>query len=627
MPEDNGICAKAKLFFEKADEAAANYNFDYAIDLYLQGLRCNPDALQDGHLQLRELALRRQAKGGKKPSIMERMKYSRGKNPLEQLLNAEYLMARDPEHLPYIEAMLKAAVAGGYNQTAKWIADLLFAANNASQSPSAHAYLLLKDSYAAIGLWDRALAACQYAAKLRPDDGEIADEAKRLSAELTVSRGKYDQAGDFRKSIKNREEQEVFQSQQGVVKSNDYRVLAVEAARKTYEQNPESAHSIFGLAGVLADMRTDQAEEEAIKLLDDAYKKRQDFSFKERAGLIRIGQVKRKIREADEVIDANPEDSVAKSKHAGLIAQLNKAEMEHYGLCVKNYPTDLKAKYEYYQPRLEMWIPLLFWHNLLPANALSNRMIQWGQRTITVKLAAIQSIISARAAGNTGRIPIPQNILDQIKIENMELYTNCLFTSADIHDVYMKEIGFTMIRTHHRVKQQITNPNGNILLQGLKHATEFIYVGFQPRVNETPEKWTDMVLLQENTFQIPVVQGGNLAVGTAIYKNKIIPIQNLGLTSSGVVIYNSNHYQFYEDFLPFSRGNTAVLMRGAFLIPFNLKTGELQPTGYMNLDRARETYLNWTGGLFSETAPAMLYVCGMSINFLIVKDGKACITL
>lgn len=136
MPEDNGICAKAKLFFEKADEAAANYNFDYAIDLYLQGLRCNPDVLQDGHLQLRELALRRQAKGGKKPSIMERMKYSRGKNPLEQLLNAEYLMARDPEHLPYIEAMLKAAVAGGYNQTAKWIADLLFAANNASQSPS-----------------------------------------------------------------------------------------------------------------------------------------------------------------------------------------------------------------------------------------------------------------------------------------------------------------------------------------------------------------------------------------------------------------------------------------------------------------------------------------------------------
>jgi len=272
-------------------------------------------------------------------------------------------------------------VAGGYNQTVKWIADLLFAANNASENPSAHAYLLLKDSYAAIGLWDRSLAACQYAAKLRPDDGEIADEAKRLSAELTVSRGKYDQAGDFRKSIKNREEQEVFQSQQGVVKSKDYRVLAVETARKTYEQNPESAHSIFGLAGVLADMRTDQAEEEAIKLLEDAYKKRQDFSFKERAGLIRIGQVKRKIREADEAIDANPEDSIAKSKHAGLIAQLNKAEMEHYGLCVKNYPTDLKAKYEY---------GLRLVHNKRYDEAIP--MLQEAQKDLRHKIAAMSKI-------------------------------------------------------------------------------------------------------------------------------------------------------------------------------------------------------------------------------------------
>jgi len=364
MPEDNGICSKAKLFFDKADEAASNGNFDYAIGLYLDGLRCDPDALQDGHLRLRELALNRQAKGGKKPSIMERMKYSRGKTPLEQLLNAEYLMARDPEHLPYIEAMLKAAIAGDYKQTTKWIADLLFAVNNASGNPSVHAYLLLKDSYAAIGLWDRAIAACQHAARIRPDDADIADEAKRLSAEMTVSRGRYDEAGDFRNSIKNREEQEIFQSQQGVVKTKDYRVLAAEAARKAYEQNPQSAQSIFGLAGALADMRTDQAEEEAIQLLEDAYKKRQDFSFKERAGLIRIGQVKRKIREADEILEANPEDSVAKSKHAGLVGQLNKAEMEHYGLCVQNYPTDLKFKYEYglrlvHNQKYDEAIPLL----------------------------------------------------------------------------------------------------------------------------------------------------------------------------------------------------------------------------------------------------------------------------
>jgi TolA-binding protein len=347
MPEDSERCAKARLFFDKASEAAAADNFDYAIDLYLQGLRCDPDALQGGHLPLRELALGRQVKGGKKPSIMERVKYLRGKTPLEQMLNAEYLLAKGPDHLPYAEAMLKAALAGGYKQTAKWMADLLFVANNASESPSAHTYMLLKDSYSAIGLLDRALAACQYAARIRPDDADIADETQRLSAEITVSRGRYDQQGDFRKSIKNREAQDKLHSQEAVVKTEDYRLSAIELAREEYAEDPESAPSIFNLAGALTDLGTDQAEEEAIKLLEDAYRKRQDFSFKERAGLIRISQLKRQAREVEALFEANPEDSVARSRHAGLMGQLNKTELEHYGLCVKNYPTDLKAKYEY----------------------------------------------------------------------------------------------------------------------------------------------------------------------------------------------------------------------------------------------------------------------------------------
>jgi len=364
MPQDSEGYAKAKLFFERAAEVAGSNNFDYAIKLYLEGLRRNPDALQDGHLPLREMALSRQVKGGKKPSMLERVKHLRGKTPVEQMLNAEHLLAKDPDNLSYAEAMLKAVVAGGYKQTTKWIADLLFAANNASESPSLAAYLLLKDSYTTIGLWDRALAACQYAVRMRPDDAEIADEAQRLSAEMTVARGKYDQGGDFRKSIKNREAQEKLHSQQGVVKTEDYRLSAVELAREEYEEAPESVHSILGLADALADLSTDQAEEEAIKLLEDAYKQKQDFSFKERAGLIRIGRLKRKTREAKAALDANPDDRIARSHHAGLMGQLNETELEHYGLCVRNYPTDLKAKYEYgvrliHNKRYDEAIPLL----------------------------------------------------------------------------------------------------------------------------------------------------------------------------------------------------------------------------------------------------------------------------
>ena len=184
MPEEDIQTAKGKAFFEKAHKVAESSNFDYAIDMYLEGLRYTPEAIEQGHLPLCELALQRQGKGGKKPSVMDRMKRLGGKTPLEQMLNAEYLFAKDPGHLPYAEAMLKAAVAGGCKKTADWIANLIFQTNNAAKKPSVRTYILLKDSYAALGQFDKAVAACQRAARLKPDDGELADEYKNLSAEL-----------------------------------------------------------------------------------------------------------------------------------------------------------------------------------------------------------------------------------------------------------------------------------------------------------------------------------------------------------------------------------------------------------------------------------------------------------
>ena len=97
MPEeDNQASAKAKAFFDKARKVAQTSNFGYAIDMYLEGLRYAPDAVEEGHLPLCELALHRQGRGGKKPTMMERVKRLRGKTPLEQMLNAEYLFAKDP---------------------------------------------------------------------------------------------------------------------------------------------------------------------------------------------------------------------------------------------------------------------------------------------------------------------------------------------------------------------------------------------------------------------------------------------------------------------------------------------------------------------------------------------------
>ena len=338
---------KAWVFFEKARKIAETGNFDYAIELYLDGLRCNPDALEDGHLKLFELALKRQKKGGKKPSMVEKVKHLRGKTPTEQMLNAEYLFAKDPDHLPYAEAMLKAAVAAGYKKTAKWIADLTFQTNNAAPKPSFQVYVLLKDSYAALGLYERAIAACGKAAKLKPEDPEIADQYKRLSAEMTVAKGGYDISGDFKHSIKDRQAQEELQAQQSVVKTEDYRITAVKNARKAFAQEPNLPRNIYNLAGALSDLENEKAENEAIQLLENAYMTKKDFSYKQRAGLIKLKQLKRKVRLAKSVLESNPADAKARSALSAFSEQLNSVELDHYRLCMENYPTDHQAKYEY----------------------------------------------------------------------------------------------------------------------------------------------------------------------------------------------------------------------------------------------------------------------------------------
>jgi len=338
MAQENGAqnSAKAAAFFASAGEAAEKNSFDYAIDMYLEGLRCEPDALEEGHMKLHELAFVRQEKGGKKPTMMERAKRLRGKTALEQMLNAEYLFAEDPDHLPFAEAVLKAATAGGYKKTVRWIADLVFHANNTLAKPSFSTYVLLKDSYESIGQCDRAVAACQRAVRVKPEDGEMADEYKRLSAEMTVARGHYDQEGDFRQSIKDRESQEKLHAQQAVVKTEDWRVSAVEEARRALARDPNLPRNIFVLAQALSELQNDEAENEATELLEDAYERKSDFSFKQRAAQIKIKQLKRKLRKAK-----------AGAGTAELSAELENFELEHYRLCVENYPTDLRVKYEY----------------------------------------------------------------------------------------------------------------------------------------------------------------------------------------------------------------------------------------------------------------------------------------
>lgn len=337
---------KARAFFSRAEEVASTDNFDYAIDLYMEGLHFAPDALEDGHAPLRKLGLIRQGKGGKKPSMVEKVKRLKGKTPLDEMLNAEFLLAKDPDNLSYAEAVLKASLAGGYFRTAEWMANLLYEANKAADRPSFATWILLKESFSKMQMFTRAVNCCELAIQLKPSDDSLKDELRNLCASMTMEKGKYGQAADFRESIHDKEEQDKLHSQEYVVKSSNVKKDVIDRARAKVKGSA-TVTNILELADALFDLETPEGEKEAISLLENSYQKTHDFTFIRRQNEFRMKKLRNVLRILAEQAKANPQDQAIVHKAEQVQHQLDQVETEHFKLCHENYPTDLRYKYEY----------------------------------------------------------------------------------------------------------------------------------------------------------------------------------------------------------------------------------------------------------------------------------------
>ena len=347
FPEE--LKRRARDFFSRAAEVAYTLNYDYAIELYLDGLSAWPDTLEEGHHKLRDIALRRQASGGKKSGFGDSSKYKKpsSKSPKDLMLKAEYLLSKDPGNVGHMQDLVKAAVAGDYRVTANWMADLLFDHNLQSEKPSASTFVFLRDCYIKIENFGRALQACQSAFQLKPNDTALEAAVRDLSAQSTMQHGKYDGGGDFRGSIKDREGQEKLQSQGKVVRSGSVQAGAIAEARREYEAAPTVPGKINNLVTALCAAEQLEQETEAIEILEKAFAESGQFRYRQRIGDIRIKRWQRKVRDYRDKLKADPEDQSSKQKLAAAIAKSLEVELKHYQLCCENYPTDMRMKFEY----------------------------------------------------------------------------------------------------------------------------------------------------------------------------------------------------------------------------------------------------------------------------------------
>lgn len=350
---------KARSWFKKAAVLRDQRNYDYAIECIITGLGFWPDAVEEGHSPLRLVSLQRAQAGGKKPGMMDSMKLSVGtKDPKAGMLAAEALLAKDFDNGQFLDAVLKNAAKGEFYETVKWIAPDVFKSIRTEKKPNPGRYKTFReiivdvagrcdssgDPASCVELLELAIASIELQIMQNPSDMPLKDEQRDLAGRLTITKGKYENGGTFRDSVRDVEKQTQLHDQERIKQSESSLDNLIAVARKEMAANPGVPGKINALVDLLLKSERQKEEDEAIDILMKAFESSKNYSFKMRADDVRLRQASRTTRQLK--TQAQESGSEDDSQNARL-AEMDEVatEVEIFTERVKNYPTDLRMKY------------------------------------------------------------------------------------------------------------------------------------------------------------------------------------------------------------------------------------------------------------------------------------------
>ena len=373
---------------------------------------------------------------------------------------------------------------------------------------------------------------------------------------------------------------------------------------------------------------------------------------------------------------------------------------------------------------LEMIIPLLFWFNRDPRLAIPSVAIPYGQRFLNITLATQAQMVDLYPRGSgdwsnpNGTLSTSENLISKI-----ELYVNNIFVNPEVHSIYIKRIGFSLIRVHREQIYAAQNPTDQVLLQQLKWPIEYMQVGmriddynstnpalnrqyldvwhtFTQIVNESygdtgfncyryealtgtsvemdttsiPGQGTvigvgtqfltelapgDFIVINWVPFPVEevalpavnpvsnlVLSVGDAKVGmppvdilatSNFYKYTLAPktytvqrevktIDYVSITAHGIAIYDNFPAMMFNAYQPYQFGGPNLNTpedSGALFITYCLYPNSYQPSGHINISRAREFYIQYVSSVINSTTRGALVVVASAINFLLISDGSA----
>ncbi len=335
---------KARAWFDRAKTVADSRQYDYAIQCLLNGLRFDPDRMEQ-HEALHEVAAKRKATGGKPAGFLDKPPVS-GKHSVEKMLEAEYKWAKDPLNAAHVLSAMEHAAKAELEEVAFWLGEHVVEANRIAKKPAKAVYIKARDFFAQIGAFDKAADACRLALVMDPQNMALARELKTLEAERTIMQGQYDEGGGFRKSVKDLKGQVEAAQEEAIAKTEVAKEQMIKRARHDLAENPDDPDMKYKLVRALLDKEEEKAEAEAVKLLEELFTDTEQYRFKMHKGDVLIKQFRRTLREMRTRLDETPSDEALKSEMRQLATKQIKFELDEYTDRVKNYPTDMSLRFE-----------------------------------------------------------------------------------------------------------------------------------------------------------------------------------------------------------------------------------------------------------------------------------------
>ena len=350
----NEVSREARLLFTKGSEAAQRDNTDYAISLFNQVLEKEP-GFYDCRKALREAQFKKAGSGGtgffkkmmsgagSSPQIAK-AKMVLGKNPGEAMTIAESVLNGDPNNSSAHRIIVDAANALDLPHTAVLSYETLV-----KQSPKdrnlaiAFAQALAAAGDVSVGESNRGEKILMDLLRENPQDGELSQALKNLSARKTLDEGGYGALeggkGSFRDILKNKQETVLLEQEKRVVKTEDTTARLIAEYEARLQTEPDN----LKLVRSLAELYTQKKQFEPALALYGRIKNSEMGNDPSLETAIAITIVRRFDHQIEQLDPAAPDRD---AQAAGIQAQKLEFQMTETQKRVEKYPTDLMIRFE-----------------------------------------------------------------------------------------------------------------------------------------------------------------------------------------------------------------------------------------------------------------------------------------